>query len=181
MARNNVIGRDNGLPWRLPEDLKHFKAVTLGKPVLMGRKTFESIGKPLPGRTNLVLTRDPGWKSGGVVVVHSISEALQNSATSGTLENNAIGGTPKNNAIGGTPKNIEIAVIGGAEIYQLLMPLASRIYLTRIDADIPGDTVFAPLDYSQWVETDSRRFAADGRNAYDMTFVTLERAPATVR
>ena len=172
MARNNVIGRDNGLPWRLPEDLKHFKAITLGKPVLMGRKTFESIGKPLPGRTNLVLTRDPAWKSDGVVVVHSISEALQNSATSGTLENNAIGGTPKNS---------EVAVIGGAEIYQLLMPLASRIYLTRIDADIPGDTVFAPLDYSQWVETDSRRFAADGRNAYDMTFVTLERAPATVR
>ena len=172
MARNNVIGRDNGLPWRLPEDLKHFKAITLGKPVLMGRKTFESIGKPLPGRTNLVLTRDPAWKSDGVVVVHSISEALQNSATSGTLENNAIGGTPKKS---------EVAVIGGAEIYQLLMPLASRIYLTRIDADIPGDTVFAPLDYSQWVETDSRRFAADGRNAYDMTFVTLERAPATVR
>ena len=172
MARNNVIGRDNGLPWRLPEDLKHFKAITLGKPVLMGRKTFESIGKPLPGRTNLVLTRDPAWKSDGVVVVHSISEALQNSATSGTLENNAIGGTPKNS---------EVAVIGGAEIYQLLMPLASRIYLTRIDADIPGDTVFAPLDYAQWVETDSRRFAADGRNAYDMTFVTLERAPATVR
>ena len=172
MARNNVIGRDNGLPWRLPEDLKHFKAVTLGKPVLMGRKTFESIGKPLPGRTNLVLTRDPGWKSDGVVVVHSISEALQNSATSGTLENNAIGGTPKNS---------EVAVIGGAEIYQLLMPLASRIYLTRIDADIPGDTVFAPLDYSQWVETDSRGFAADGRNAYDMTFVTLERVPAAAR
>ena len=163
MARNNVIGRDNGLPWRLPEDLKHFKAITLGKPVLMGRKTFESIGKPLPGRTNLVLTRDPAWKSDGVVVVHSISDALQNSA------------------VGGTPKNDEMAVIGGAEIYQLLMPLASRIYLTRIDADIPGDTVFAPLDYSQWVETDSRRFAADGRNAYDMTFVTLERAPATVR
>lgn len=158
MARNNVIGRDNGLPWRLPEDLKHFKAVTLGKPVLMGRKTFESIGKPLPGRTNLVLTRDTGWKRDGVVVVHSLSEAL-----SGTL------------------RNSEIAGIGGAEIFQLLMPLASRIHLTRIDADIPGDTVFPPLDYSQWVETDSRRFAADERNAYDMTFVTLERAPATVR
>ena len=163
MARNNVIGRDNGLPWRLPEDLKHFKAVTLGKPVLMGRKTFESIGKPLPGRTNLVLTRDRGWKSDGVVVVHSISEALENRAISGTLTNN------------------EVAGIGGAEIYQLLMPLASRIYLTRIDADIPGDTVFAPLDYSQWVQTDSRRFAADERNAYDMTFVTLERVPAAAR
>jgi dihydrofolate reductase len=154
MARNNVIGRDNGLPWRLPEDLEHFKTVTMGKPVLMGRKTHESIGKPLPGRTNLVLTRDTGWKSQGVVVVHSIAEALQGD---------------------------EVAGIGGAEIYRLLIPLAARIYLTRIEADIPGDTVFPPLDHSQWVETDSRRFAADERNAYDMTFVTLERAPATVR
>ena len=154
MARNNVIGRDNGLPWRLPEDLKHFKTVTMGKPVLMGRKTYESIGKPLPGRTNLVLTRDTGWKAQGVVVVHSIGEALQGD---------------------------EVAGIGGAEIFQLLIPLASRIYLTRIEADIPGDTVFPPLDYSQWVQTDSREFAADERNAYDMTFVTLERAPATVR
>ena len=176
MARNNVIGRDNGLPWRLPEDLKHFKAVTLGKPVLMGRKTFESIGRPLPGRTNLVLTRDTGWKRDGVVVVHSLSEAL-----SGTLRNNAPGGTPEKHANSGTLRNSEIAGIGGAEIFQLLMPLASRIHLTRIDADIPGDTVFPPLDYSQWVETDSRRFAADERNAYDMTFVTLERAPAAVR
>jgi dihydrofolate reductase len=154
MARNNVIGRDNGLPWRLPADLAHFKTVTMGKPVLMGRKTHESIGKPLPGRTNLVLTRDTGWKAQGVVVVHSIAEALQGD---------------------------EVAGIGGAEIYRLLIPLAARIYLTRIEADIPGDTVFPPLDYSQWVETDSRRFAADERNAYDMTFVTLERAPATVR
>jgi dihydrofolate reductase len=154
MARNNVIGRDNGLPWRLPEDLKHFKTITMGKPVLMGRKTYESIGKPLPGRINLVLTRDTGWKAQGVVVVHSIAEALQGD---------------------------ELAGIGGAEIFQLLIPLAARIYLTRIEADIPGDTVFPPLDYSQWVETDSRRFAADERNAYDMTFVTLERAPATVR
>jgi dihydrofolate reductase len=157
MAHNNVIGRDNGLPWqRLPEDLKHFKTVTLGKPVLMGRKTFESIGKPLPGRTNLVLTRDGGWKSNGVVAVHSVSEAQ---------------------ALAGN----EWSGIGGAEIYRLLLPLATRIYLTRIDTDIPGDTVFPPLDYSQWVETDSRRFTADERNPYDMTFVTLERAQASVR
>jgi dihydrofolate reductase len=155
MARNNVIGRDNGLPWqRLPEDLKHFKALTLGKPVLMGRKTFESIGKPLPGRTNLVLTRDRGWKAAGVVVVHSLNEALTGDELSG---------------------------IGGAELYRQLIPLASRIYLTRIEADIAGDTVFPPLDASEWVETDSRRFSADQRNAYDMTFVTLERAPAAAR
>jgi dihydrofolate reductase len=155
MARNNVIGRNNGLPWeRLPEDLKHFKAVTLGKPVLMGRKTFESIGKPLPGRTNLVLTRDVGWKADGVVVVHSLNEALTGDELSG---------------------------IGGAEVYRLLMPLATRIHLTQIDADIPGDTVFPPLDATVWFETASRSFAADERNAYNMRFVTLERVPAAVR
>src|SRR3569833_3550186 len=116
MAHNNVIGRDNGLPWgRLPEDLKHFKAVTMGKSVLMGRKTYESIGKPLPGRTNLVLTRDRGWKVEGVVAVHSLEEALTGDPVSG---------------------------IGGAEIYRLLLPVANRNNLTRIDVDISGDTVF---------------------------------------
>jgi dihydrofolate reductase len=152
MARNRVIGRDNTLPWRLPEDLKHFKAVTLGKPVLMGRKTFESIGKPLPGRTNLVLTRDRGWKSEGAVVVHSVEEALQRSGAAS-----------------------ELAGIGGAEVFQQLIPLATRIYLTRVEADVRGDTFFPPLEDSQWMEVDSRRFAADERNAYDMTFVTLQR------
>jgi dihydrofolate reductase len=155
MARNHVIGRDNALPWRLPEDLKHFKRLTLGKPILMGRKTFESIGKPLPGRTNLVLTRDPAWQSQDVVVAHSVGEALQRA--------------------GDAP---EVAGIGGADIFQLLLPMATRIYLTRIDADIPGDTFFPPIDYSQWVEIDSRRFSADDRNAYDMVFATLERVPA---
>lgn len=155
MANNHVIGRDNGLPWaRLPEDLKHFKAVTLGKPVLMGRKTYESIGKPLPGRTNFVLTRDRSWKADGVIAVHSLNEAMTGDALSG---------------------------IGGAEIYRLLLPIASRIYLTRIEADVAGDTVFPPLDYSQWVETESRVFAADERNPHNMTFVTLERVPAAAR
>jgi dihydrofolate reductase len=155
MARNRVIGRDNALPWRLPEDLKHFKSTTLGKPVLMGRKTFDSIGKPLPGRSNLVLTRDTGWRAVGVTVVHSIDEAL---SRVGDAE--------------------EVAVIGGADVFRLLLPRATRIYLTRIDADIPGDTVFPPLEPSQWREVSCRRFAADERNAYDMSFVTLERAPA---
>lgn len=155
MAHHNVIGRDNGLPWgRLPEDLKHFKAVTLGKPVLMGRKTYESIGKPLPGRTNFVLTRDRGWKADGVVVVHSVDEALNEPVVSG---------------------------IGGAEIYRLLLPRAQRIYLTRIDADVAGDTVFPTIDSAEWVETETRAFTADERNPYNMTFVTLERVPATAR
>lgn len=158
MARNGVIGRDNALPWRLPEDLKHFKAVTLGRPVLMGRKTFDSIGKPLPGRTNLVLTRDGGWRADGVVVVHSVREALERAHDAP-----------------------ELAGIGGADVFRMLLPLASRIYLTRIEAEIPGDTVFPPVDLSRWVELDSRKFAADERNAYDMTFMTLERAPADAR
>jgi len=158
MARNHVIGRDNALPWRLPEDLKHFKSLTLGKPVLMGRKTFESIGKPLPGRVNLVLTRDRVWQAQGVVPVHSVDEALQRA--------------------GDVP---EVAGIGGADIFKLLLPMAALIYLTRVDADIPGDTFFPPIDYSEWVEIDTRRFSADDRNAYDMTFATLERVPAAAR
>jgi dihydrofolate reductase len=155
MTRQHVIGRANGLPWRLPEDLKHFKAVTLGKPILMGRRTFDSIGKPLPGRTNLVLTRDTGWKTDGVTVVHSVDEAL---SRVGDVE--------------------EVAGIGGAEVFRLLLPLATRIHLTWVEADVAGDTWFPPLELSQWRETHSRRVQADERNAFDMTFVTLERASA---
>jgi dihydrofolate reductase len=158
MARNHVIGRDNALPWRLPEDLKHFKAVTWGKPILMGRRTFESIGKPLPGRTNLVLTRDTRWQAAGTIVVHSADEALSR--------------------VSDSP---EMACIGGAEIFGLLLPTAGRLYLTRIHADVAGDTVFPPLDYSQWNEVDSRQVRADERNAYDMTFVTLERVRSGAR
>ena len=158
MARNHVIGRDNALPWRLPEDLKHFKAVTWGKPILMGRKTCESIGKALPGRTNLVLTRDRDWKAPGVVVVHSLDEALEHVAPAP-----------------------ELACIGGAEVFRLLMPLVTRIHLTRIDADIPGDTVFPPIDLSEWVELDSRQFGPDERNGFPVTFVTLERVRAAAR
>ena len=158
MTRNRLIGRDNALPWRLPEDLKRFKAVTLGKPVLMGRRTFESIGRPLPGRTNLVLTRDAQWQAPGVTAVHSLEEALAQARDS-----------------------TELAGIGGAEIFGLLLPLAGRIYLTRIHADIPGDTFFPPLQDSQWREVERREVPADERHAYDMTFVTLERAQADAR
>src|SRR5580765_6610495 len=117
MARNGVIGRDNALPWRLAEDLRRFKAATLGKPILMGRKTFESIGHALPGRTNLVLTRDARWTAPGAVVVHSVEAAL--AAAQGAAE---------------------LVVIGGAEVYRLVMPFARRIYLTHVHADVPGDT-----------------------------------------
>lgn len=155
MARNRVIGRDNGLPWHLPADLQHFKRITMGKPMLMGRKTFESIGKPLPGRTNLVLTRDAHWASPGVVPVHSIEAALQASRDAA-----------------------ELAGIGGAQVFELLLPLAERIHLTRIDAEFEGDTWFPVLPADTWQETDVQRRSADERNAYDMEFVTLQRVPA---
>src|ERR1700761_4978961 len=158
MARNRVIGRANQLPWGRPEDLKHFKAVTMGKPILMGRRTFDSIGKPLPGRTNIVLTRDEGWQAQGTVSVHSVEEAFEH-----------------------VGDGAELAGIGGAEIFKLLLPLTSRIYLTRVEAQIPGDTFFPALEPSEWIEADSRRFTADERNPYDMTFMTLERARAAAR
>ena len=157
-ARNGVIGRDNGLPWRLPADLQHFKAVTLGKPVLMGRKTFDSIGKVLPGRANIVLTRDRHWQAPGVIVVHSIDEAFERVAGAA-----------------------ELAGIGGAEVFKQLLPLAARIYLTRVAADVAGDTLFPEIDVAEWKETERRRHPADGRNAYDMEFVTLQRVPAAGR
>ena len=152
MARNGVIGRDNAMPWHLPDDLKHFKALTMGKPMLMGRKTFAAIGKPLPGRTSLVLTRDPVWRAEGVIAVRSLDEAFEKA--------------------GDVP---ELCVVGGAEIYRLTLPHTQRIHLTRIHADIQGDTVFPALDPSQWRETDRTEHPADARHAYAMTFVTLER------
>jgi dihydrofolate reductase len=155
MAQNGVIGRDNALPWRLPEDLRRFKAATLGKPILMGRKTFQSIGRALPGRLNLVLTRDRDWSAPGAVVVHSMEAAL--SAAAGAEE---------------------LVVIGGAEIYRLVMPFARRIYLTHVHADVPGDTYFPAFDPTQWVDVASDRHPADERHAYPVTFITLERRGA---
>jgi dihydrofolate reductase len=158
MAQNGVIGRDNSLPWRLPEDLRRFRAVTLGKPILMGRKTFESIGHPLRERTNLVLTRDRGWFAHGVIVVHSVGEALAQAVASE-----------------------ELVAIGGAEIYRLLLPLARRIYLTHVHADVPGDISFPEFDSTQWADVECRSQPADEEHAYPLTFVTLERrnAPET--
>ena len=152
MAQNGVIGRDNSLPWRLPKDLKRFKASTLGKPILMGRKTYESIGRPLPGRANLVLTRDRRWCADGVTVVHSVEEALQH--------------------IGGSD---ELVAIGGAEVYRLVLPFARRIYLTHVHADVPGDTFFPDFDPTQWSDVECSMHPADEDHAYPVTFVTLER------
>jgi dihydrofolate reductase len=157
IAQNGVIGHANGLPWRLPEDLRRFKASTLGKPILMGRKTFESIGRPLPGRLSIVLTRDAHWSAPGAQVVHDVEQALT--------------------AAGDAP---ELMVIGGAEIYRLVMPLARRIYLTQVHADVPGDTFFPALDPTEWFDLEREAQAADERHAYALTFKTLERRGASV-
>ena len=133
-SRNRVIGRDNSLPWHLPEDLKHFKAVTMGKPLIMGRKTYESIGRPLPGRTTLVVTRQPTWQARGVVVCRSLEQALEQAQWFVPAE------------------DPEIIVAGGEEIYRQCLPLADRVYLTRIDQDVEGDAVFPELDYSEWAD-----------------------------
>jgi len=155
MAQNGVIGRDNALPWRLPEDLRRFRAFTLGKPILMGRKTFESIGRPLEGRTNLVLTRDRSWFGHGVIVVHSVEEALTQASASD-----------------------ELVVIGGAEIYRLVLPFARRIYLTHVHADVQGDITFPEFDPTQWADVEYSSQPADDEHAYPVTFVTLERRNA---
>jgi dihydrofolate reductase len=152
MARNGVIGRNNQLPWHLPDDLKHFKALTLGKPILMGRRTYESIGRPLVGRTNLVLTNDRGFCAPGVVVVSSIDEALE--------------------AVPGEP---ELAVIGGATVYQQVLPFARRIHVTWVEAEIEGDTRFPALDMTQWRVVSKRDQPADDEHIHALTFETLER------
>jgi dihydrofolate reductase len=152
MARNRVIGRNNTLPWRLSDDLKRFKAITMGKPILMGRKTFESIGKPLPGRANLVLTRDRAWQATGVLTVGSIDEAIERSRRAS-----------------------ELAVIGGAEVYQLALPVTDIIYLTRVEADVEGDTRFPELDAREWTEDVIGAQAADEKNQYPTTYLTLRR------
>ncbi len=152
MDEDGVIGRDNALPWRLPDDLKRFKALTFGKPILMGRRTYESIGKPLPGRLNLVLTRSPDWRAQGVEAVHSIEAAVGRARTAP-----------------------ELAVIGGEEVFRLALPLARRLYLTEVHASVGGDTKFPPFDRSEWRETERSEHPADERHAYAMTFSTLER------
>ena len=155
-SQNGVIGRDNALPWRLPSDLRRFKTLTMGKPMLMGRRTFESIGRALPGRVSLVLTRDPAWQAPGAIAVHSLDEAFARA--------------------GSAP---ELVVIGGAELFELVLPLAERVYLTDVHAAIPGDTHFPELAPEEWRELEKSAHAADADHAHAMSFRTLERrAPA---
>ena len=136
VSRNGAIGLNNQLPWYLPEDLKYFKSVTMGKPLIMGRKTFDSIGRPLPGRANIVLTRDPQWASDGVEVVQSLEQAL----VAGEIACEAADVD-------------EIMVIGGEQIYRMTIDLADRIYLTQVDTDVEGDAFFPDIDLNNWSQT----------------------------
>ena len=152
MDKNRLIGQGNRLPWRLPADMKHFRRHTLSKPVLMGRKTFESIGKPLPKRTNIILTRDRDYQAVGCVVTHSIAEALD---TASSCE--------------------EIMVIGGASIYELFLPRADRLYLTRIHGCFEGDVYFPAFDIADWQEVKRVDCQPDAKNPHPYSFLFLHR------
>jgi dihydrofolate reductase len=158
-SRNGVIGRDGDLPWRLKTDLAHFRALTMGKPVIMGRKTWDSLPRrPLPGRTNIVITRDMSFEPKGAVVCHDFSEAVQ-IAREQAEDDGAD----------------EVCVIGGAAMFALALPKARRIYLTEVDADVEGDVLFPPFNEADWREVSREAHPAGEGDDYDVTFRTLER------
>ena len=159
MAENRVIGINNNLPWYLPNDLKYFKQVTMGKPILMGRKTFESIGKPLPGRANIVITRNKEWAADGIKIVHSLESAYQLAESIVEIDGQD-----------------EVMVIGGDQIYQSSLPSIDRISLTKVHAEVKGDAWFPELDWSEWKEVAREDFSAEGPNPYDYSFIVLDRA-----
>lgn len=161
VAENGVIGRDNQLPWHLPDDLRWFKRVTLGKPVVMGRRTFESIGRPLPGRPNVVVTTQPDWQAGdgggGVTVAHGFAEALERAAALAAEDG-------------------EIVVIGGARLFAEALERADRLYLTEVHMRPQGDVCFPPFDRTQWREVERTPGAPAADGTVTHTFVVLERA-----
>jgi dihydrofolate reductase len=158
-ARNGIIGRDGAMPWRLPAEMALFKAITLGKPVIMGRKTWDSFPKkPLPGRTNIVLTRDGSFEAAGALVCETFTEAVaiaREQAEEDGVE--------------------EACVIGGATLYALALPKAQRLYLTEVEADIEGDTTFPAFDETAWHEVRREAHPADEANPYPFTLRVLER------
>ena len=151
MADNRIIGKDNQMPWHLPADFAWFKRCTMGKPVVMGRKTYESIGRPLPGRLNIVISRDASLSIEGVTTVTSIEQALE---VAGEVE--------------------EVMIIGGGAIYAACLPMANKLYITHIEAEIEGDTQF-PDWGNEFKETYSEAYQADEKNAYNMRFTILEK------
>jgi len=157
-AKNRVIGVKNKLPWRLPEDLRYFKQVTMAKPIIMGRKTFESIGRPLPGRTNIVISRNPDYAPANVKVVPSLDAAIE-LAESICLIDGAD----------------EVMVIGGAQIYEQALEKADRLYLTEVDTEIEGDAWFPDFDRENWNEVGRQDFSSGGCNPYDYSFIVLDK------
>ncbi len=152
MSENRVIGCHNKLPWHMPADLQHFKSLTLDKPILMGRKTFESIGRPLPGRCNIVITRDPGFQAPGCVVVNSIEGALDAASYSN-----------------------DIFIIGGALLFEHMLPRTQRIFMTVIHHEFEGDAFFPELNMTDWQEQSRERHQADEKNPYAYSFITLDK------
>ncbi|MDH2433590.1 dihydrofolate reductase [Pokkaliibacter sp. MBI-7] len=157
-SQNNVIGIDNKLPWYLPEDLKYFKQVTMGKPILMGRKTFDSIGRPLPGRTNIVITRQTDWQHDGVKVVHSLPQAIALAEAECLISGSE-----------------ECMIIGGAQLYSEALPYCQRLYLTRVWADIEGDACFPVLNDADWQEQGRIDHPPTERNPHAYSFLVLDR------
>jgi len=155
MARNRVIGAQNRLPWHLPAELRRFKAITMGHHIIMGRRTWESIGRLLPGRTTVVVTRNPDYRVPGAIVAHSLAQAIR--ACEG---------------------DDEVFVIGGEAMFREALPLADRIYLTRIDAELAGDTFFPEVDLSRWRETDRQEMPAGPGNPLAWTYARHDRAEA---
>jgi dihydrofolate reductase len=158
VAENGVIGRNNQLPWYLPEDLKYFKRVTLGKPVVMGRKTWDSIGRPLPGRTNIVVSRQSDLVIEAAHVVADLPSALRLAESIGIVDGCD-----------------ELMVIGGSELYALALPLAQRLYLTEVHAQVPGDACFPDWKRDDWVESFREPHGADETNPFDYSFVVYDR------
>ncbi|WP_242928526.1 dihydrofolate reductase [Pontibacter vulgaris] len=153
IADNNVIGKDNQLIWHLPADLKHFKSITMGHPIIMGRKTFDSIGKPLPGRTSIIITRQQDFKAEGCIVVNSVQEAITK----------------------GRELDETVCIIGGAEIYKQALPLTDTIYLTRVHHTFEGDTYFPELQPEDWETVSATEHAPDEKNKYKYSFLELKR------
>lgn len=153
MASNRVIGLNNQMPWHLSADLKKFKSITMGKPIVMGRKTFESIGRPLPGRTNIIISRNPDYRQAGCIVVNDLDSAL---ASAGQQAD-------------------EIFVIGGSALYDALLPRANRLYLTQINAAFEGDTFFPEINWDEWQELNREDIANDPQVTFSYSFLQLER------
>lgn len=156
-AQNDVIGKNNQLPWHLPRDLAYFKQITTGYPIIMGRKTYESIGKALPNRLNIVITRNPDYSLTDARIAHSLSEAIETAKTE-------------------QPDAREIHIIGGASIFAEAIALVDKIYLNRVLADFDGDTVLPPIDWQAWQLVDRVHHVADEKNTYAMDFEVYQRA-----